>query len=232
MPPTKSRPAVFYARDKSPMEEHNGPRASIENDDDEEKLPKLVSDLVDYQSGDEEFESPEPEDAGQVTEPAKRALSPEDETEDEAANAKRGPPAKRQRRAQADVSATPRRSERIASTSSLEDDQASIVKTNKPATVKRGRGRPPTKSKATSRKAEVATKRSPGRPPVKQKVTRGESTTEWEVEKVLDSRFDDASKQLFYQIKWKGFSNKENTWEPRENLGNCLKLIRDYEKNH
>ncbi|KAF9767081.1 hypothetical protein IL306_000413 [Fusarium sp. DS 682] len=249
MPPT-----VFYARDKSPAEEHNGwvfllylfflfvfhadmrnssPRASIENDDDgEEEPPKVVSDLVDYESCNEEFESPEPDDAGQATGPEKSALSPEEEIDDEAVNAKAGPPSKRQRRAQVDSSITPRRSKRIASTASLEDEKASTVKMEKSVAGKRGRGRPPAKGKATSRKTEVVSKRSPGRPPAKKKVMRGESTTEWEVEKVLDVRFDNDSKQLLYQIKWKGFGNKENTWEPKKNLGKCLKLIRDFEKKH
>ena len=34
--------------------------------------------------------------------------------------------------------------------------------------------------------------------------------------------------KTFYLIKWEGFDDKNNTWEPEEIL-NCPKLIQDYE---
>jgi hypothetical protein len=212
------------------------PRASIEgdDDDDEEPVPKVVSDLVGYESCEEELESPEPEDTEQDAKPEKRALSPEEEKDDEAANAKVAPPVKRQRRSQVNGSSsvTPRRSKRVASTASLKDENASAVKKEKPVTGKRARGRPPAKTRTTSRKTEAVSKRSPGRPPARKKATRGESTTEWEVEKIMDSQVDADSKVLYYQVKWKGFGNKENTWEPKKNLSKCSKLVEDFEKEH
>ncbi|KAF4953856.1 hypothetical protein FGADI_5648 [Fusarium gaditjirri] len=224
MPPPKSVPTVFYARDKSPLEEHKGPRASIEGGEEEEEeelMPKVVSDLVDYESCEEELDSPKPE---------KRALSPEEESDEEAADGKAAPPAKRQRRSKVNSSVPPRRSKRVASTASLQDEDASGVKKGKPAAGKGRRGRPPAETRVA--KSEAVPKRSPGRPPARKKAARGESTTEWEVEKIIDSQVDADSKVLYYQVKWKGFSNKENTWEPKQNLGKCGKLIKDFEKDN
>lgn len=51
---------------------------------------------------------------------------------------------------------------------------------------------------------------------------------EWEVESIIDVR-DDATFEQVYLVKWKGFSSKENTWEPKENLGNCQRAMRDFQ---
>ncbi|EWG50347.1 hypothetical protein FVEG_09592 [Fusarium verticillioides 7600] len=230
MPPSKSRPTVFYARDKSPVEEHNGPCASIEGDGDEDEeeelIPKITSDLVDYASSEEELNSPEPEKTEQDSKPEKRAPSPGEESDEEAADAKAAPPAKRQRRSQVNSSAPPRRSKRVASTASLQDEDTCGAEKKKPVAGKRGRGRPPAMTRVT--KAETASERSP---PARKKATPSESTTEWEVEKIIDSQVDADTKVLYYQVKWKGFGNKENTWEPKKNLSKCAKLIKDFEKD-
>lgn len=53
---------------------------------------------------------------------------------------------------------------------------------------------------------------------------------EWEVEEVVDSRIDADTYEHFYKVKWRGYSSKENTWEPKTNLSNCIEAIRTYEK--
>merc|ERR1711928_8377 len=54
-----------------------------------------------------------------------------------------------------------------------------------------------------------------------------EEGNEYVVEKILDHRLaPDGRKQ--YLLKWKGYPDEENTWEPSENL-NCMKLIATYE---
>ncbi|XP_031616853.1 heterochromatin protein 1-like [Contarinia nasturtii] len=50
----------------------------------------------------------------------------------------------------------------------------------------------------------------------------------FEVEKILDKRF--ISGKPHYLIKYKGYPDSENTWEPIENL-NCKRLIQKFEKD-
>lgn len=52
-----------------------------------------------------------------------------------------------------------------------------------------------------------------------------EEENEFEVEKILDQ------KDQKYLIKWKGYDDTENTWEPRQNLKNCHQLLRHFQQN-
>ncbi|KAK3607193.1 hypothetical protein CHS0354_008878 [Potamilus streckersoni] len=49
---------------------------------------------------------------------------------------------------------------------------------------------------------------------------------DWEVEQILDCVVENGVDHYF--IKWKGWSHKHNTWEPKENLGNCSALLDEF----
>lgn len=48
----------------------------------------------------------------------------------------------------------------------------------------------------------------------------------YEVEKILRERILRNNKM--YLVKWKGFSEDENTWEPIENLQGCERILAKY----
>jgi hypothetical protein len=51
-----------------------------------------------------------------------------------------------------------------------------------------------------------------------------------EVEKILDIR--KIRKRLQWLVKWLGYGNEHNIWEPKQNLTHCEEALREfYEKN-
>lgn len=69
-----------------------------------------------------------------------------------------------------------------------------------------------------------------GRPGRKPKVEKEEpAAEEYEVEEILDSGMDAKTKQVMFLVKWKGYAEDDNTWEPKTNLAHAKELLNDYE---
>ncbi|KAL7961180.1 hypothetical protein V8C34DRAFT_274917 [Trichoderma compactum] len=111
------------------------------------------------------------------------------------------------------------------------DVKTAIRKSGRPARAQPAKAKP---VKAQPAKAQPAKRR--GRPPA-EKAKESKATgaakgkrQEWEVEKIVDSRIEEETLEHYFRVKWKGFSDKDNTWEPKKNLANCKGLVEAYEK--
>lgn len=49
------------------------------------------------------------------------------------------------------------------------------------------------------------------------------------VEYIEDTRIIKGKK--YYFVKWEGYSSKDNTWEPKENLSGLEEMIEEFEKS-
>ena len=58
-----------------------------------------------------------------------------------------------------------------------------------------------------------------------------EGTEEYEVEAILGYRVYGRWKKKQYLVKWKGYSDAHNSWEPEENV-NALDLVKNYLDTH
>ncbi|KAF3060485.1 hypothetical protein CFAM422_011260 [Trichoderma lentiforme] len=99
-----------------------------------------------------------------------------------------------------------------------------------PARAQRAKAQP---AKAQPAKAQPVKRR--GRPAGKAKESEATGKAnggrkEWEVEKIVDSRIEEETLEHYFRVKWKGFSDKDNTWEPKKNMANCKGLVEAYEK--
>jgi transposase InsO family protein len=58
-----------------------------------------------------------------------------------------------------------------------------------------------------------------------------EEDNEFEVEKILDHRrYGVRASENEYLVKWLGYDDSENTWEPETNLDNCKQMVQQYHK--
>lgn len=53
----------------------------------------------------------------------------------------------------------------------------------------------------------------------------------YEVEAIRDKRIL-AHGELEYKIKWSGYGEPENTWEPISNLQSCIKMVHDFDEHY
>jgi hypothetical protein len=50
----------------------------------------------------------------------------------------------------------------------------------------------------------------------------------YNIEKIVDKRYSEQSKCWIYLVKWEGFSEADNTWEPEENLVPLGKMLENF----
>jgi hypothetical protein len=49
------------------------------------------------------------------------------------------------------------------------------------------------------------------------------------VEKIVDSQIDADTMEHMYLVKWKGYGDDENTWEPKTNLSHASELVKAFD---
>lgn len=91
--------------------------------------------------------------------------------------------------------------------------------------VSKPRARAATQTKIEPKPATTASKKKSASKSATKSKTSGQ---EWEIESIVGSMIDE-SHQHFYHVKWKGYSQKENTWEPKINLANAQAAVRAFE---
>lgn len=99
-----------------------------------------------------------------------------------------------------------------------------IKQAQEPPSGAKRRGRPRKQAQGTpARSKPTMTSPKEGEPVLK----TGDGV--WEVEQIVGSRIEADTYIHYYEVKWKGWSAKHNTWEPKKNLADCKDLIKQFE---
>ena len=53
---------------------------------------------------------------------------------------------------------------------------------------------------------------------------------EWEIEAIIGHKGNGTRRR--YLIKWKGYGDNDNSWEPEKNLGNASEDLEEYKRIH
>ncbi|XP_034829156.1 histone-lysine N-methyltransferase SUV39H2-like isoform X1 [Maniola hyperantus] len=61
------------------------------------------------------------------------------------------------------------------------------------------------------------------------KKQKKQGPVEYIIEKIIDFKYE-SGQEMFY-IKWKGWDDSANTWEPIENLDNCPDILKEFAEN-
>ncbi|QRW23856.1 Retrotransposable element Tf2 protein [Rhizoctonia solani] len=71
-------------------------------------------------------------------------------------------------------------------------------------------------------------------PPQPAPIITEEGEEEYKVEKILDSKWkgQGKTKKLWYLVKWKGYDEGSNLWEPIDNVGNAQEVLEEFHKEH
>ena len=70
----------------------------------------------------------------------------------------------------------------------------------------------------------------PGRAPANPPPVEIDGEEEFEVAEVLDARI--RRRKVEYLVRWKGYDDANNTWEPEGNLENAQEKVQDFHKRH
>ena len=85
------------------------------------------------------------------------------------------------------------------------------------------------KTRLTHQQGVTKPAKAPGRRGRPAKTVEDDGET-WEVEAVVDDGIDGDTKEHMYLIKWSGYNDSDNTWEPKQNLKGSEAAIKEYEK--
>jgi Chromo (CHRromatin Organisation MOdifier) domain len=55
---------------------------------------------------------------------------------------------------------------------------------------------------------------------------------EYEVEEILDSKKMGRTQKLYYRVRWKGYSEAHDTWEPEDNVRHASELMNHFHQQH